>query len=90
MKKELTADYADGADKKATRMLLHIRAIGVIRGSKRYPIRGIRGIILGIAVCAGVCVFDIRMDSRTAFLIMAAMTGHFTGGLVTSRPGATP
>src|ERR1044072_2066882 len=77
MKQELTADYPDAP--------LLIRALGVIRGSKSHPMCGIRGIILGIAVGAGVCVFGIRMDSRIAFLIMAAMTGQFPRGPVTIR-----
>ncbi len=40
-----------------------------------------RGILLGIAVYAGVCVFATRMDSQKEFFIMAVVIGLVQGGV---------
>lgn len=40
-----------------------------------------RGIMLGIAVYAGVCVFATRMDSQREFFIMAVVIGLVQGGV---------
>jgi MFS transporter, UMF1 family len=40
-----------------------------------------RGIMIGIAVYAGVCVFATRMDSQREFFIMAVVIGLVQGGV---------
>lgn len=40
-----------------------------------------RGILIGIAVYAGVCVFATRMDSQREFFIMAVVIGLVQGGV---------
>lgn len=40
-----------------------------------------RGIMLGVAVYAGVCVFATRMDSQREFFIMAVVIGLVQGGV---------
>lgn len=40
-----------------------------------------RGILIGVAVYAGVCVYATRMDSPTEFFIMAVVIGLVQGGV---------
>ena len=40
-----------------------------------------RGIMIGITVYAGVCVFATRMDSQREFFIMAVVIGLVQGGV---------
>ncbi|MFO1492384.1 MAG: MFS transporter [Kiritimatiellia bacterium] len=54
-------------------------AIGFGRIGERFGAR--RGILLGIAVYAGVCVFAARMDSQREFFIIAVVIGLVQGGV---------